>query len=54
MEDLRAVMDATDAKCAALFGFSEGGNLAMTFAAAQLFSPTTPRNAVWCVRLQVP
>lgn len=35
MDDLRAVMDATDTKCAALFGFSEGGNLAMTFAAAQ-------------------
>ena len=34
MEDLRAVMDATDTKRAALFGFSEGGNLAMTFAAA--------------------
>jgi class 3 adenylate cyclase len=34
MDDLRAVMDATDAKSAALFGFSEGGNLAMTFAAA--------------------
>jgi hypothetical protein len=30
-----SLMDATDAKCAALFGFSEGGNLAMTFAAAQ-------------------
>jgi class 3 adenylate cyclase len=35
MEDLRAVMDATDTKRAALFGFSEGGNLAMTFAASQ-------------------
>jgi pimeloyl-ACP methyl ester carboxylesterase len=34
MDDLRAVMDATGTKCAALFGFSEGGNLAMTFAAA--------------------
>jgi class 3 adenylate cyclase len=34
MEDLLAVTDATDAKCPALFGFSEGGNLAMTFAAA--------------------
>ncbi len=34
MDDLRAVMDATDTKSAALFGFSEGGNLAMTFAAA--------------------
>ena len=34
MEDLRAVMDATETKSAALFGFSEGGNLAMTFAAA--------------------
>ena len=35
MDDLRAVMDATGSKSAALFGFSEGGNLAMTFAAAQ-------------------
>ena len=34
MDDLRAVMDAADSKSAALFGFSEGGNLAMTFAAA--------------------
>jgi pimeloyl-ACP methyl ester carboxylesterase len=34
MDDLRAVMDATDTRSAALFGFSEGGNLAMTFAAA--------------------
>jgi class 3 adenylate cyclase len=34
MDDLRAVMDATETQCAALFGFSEGGNLAMTFAAA--------------------
>jgi class 3 adenylate cyclase len=34
MDDLRAVMDAADSKCATLFGFSEGGNLAMTFAAA--------------------
>jgi class 3 adenylate cyclase len=34
MDDLRAVMDATNTKSAALFGFSEGGNLAMTFAAA--------------------
>jgi class 3 adenylate cyclase/pimeloyl-ACP methyl ester carboxylesterase len=34
MEDLRAVMDAAGSKTAALFGFSEGGNLAMMFAAA--------------------
>ena len=34
MDDLRAVMDATGTKSPALFGFSEGGNLAMTFAAA--------------------
>jgi len=34
MDDLRAVMDATGSNNAALFGFSEGGNLAMTFAAA--------------------
>src|SRR6478672_11004906 len=34
MDDLRAVMDATGSNTAALFGFSEGGNLAMTFAAA--------------------
>jgi class 3 adenylate cyclase len=35
MDDLRAVLDATGSKSAALFGFSEGGNLAMTFAAAK-------------------
>lgn len=34
MDDLRAVMDATGTKSPALFGVSEGGNLAMTFAAA--------------------
>ena len=34
MDDLRAVMDATGSERTALFGFSEGGNLAMTFAAA--------------------
>jgi pimeloyl-ACP methyl ester carboxylesterase len=34
MDDLRAVMDATGTERASLFGFSEGGNLAMTFAAA--------------------
>jgi class 3 adenylate cyclase len=34
MDDLRAVMDAADSKRAAIFGFSEGGNLAALFAAA--------------------
>jgi class 3 adenylate cyclase len=34
MDDLRAVMDAVGSERAALFGFSEGGNLSATFAAA--------------------
>ena len=34
MDDVRAVMDATDAHRAALFGFSEGAVLAMLFAAS--------------------
>lgn len=34
MDDLRAVMDAVGSPRAALFGFSEGGNLSMLFAAA--------------------
>ena len=33
MDDLRAVMDAAGSERAALFGFSEGGNLCATFAA---------------------
>lgn len=33
MDDLRAVMDAVGSRRAALFGFSEGGNMAMLFAA---------------------
>jgi len=33
MDDLRAVMDAVGSQRAALFGFSEGGNLSMLFAA---------------------
>ena len=33
MDDLRAVMDAAGSQRAALFGYSEGGNLAMLFAA---------------------
>jgi class 3 adenylate cyclase len=35
MDDVRAVMDATGSKRAALFGFSEGGNLSTLFAATQ-------------------
>ena len=34
MDDLRAVMDAAESERAAIFGFSEGGSLAMLFAAA--------------------
>jgi pimeloyl-ACP methyl ester carboxylesterase len=34
MDDLRAVMDAAGSERAALFGFSEGGNLSALFAAA--------------------
>ncbi len=34
MDDLTAVMDAADSKRAAFFGHSEGGNLAMLFAAS--------------------
>ena len=33
IDDLRAVMDAVGSKRAAMFGFSEGGNLSATFAA---------------------
>ena len=33
MDDIRAVMDAVDSKKAALFGFSEGGSMAVLFAA---------------------
>ncbi|MEO8487663.1 MAG: adenylate/guanylate cyclase domain-containing protein [Betaproteobacteria bacterium] len=33
MDDLRAVMDAVGSKRAALFGYSEGGNMCMLFAA---------------------
>ena len=33
MDDLRAVMDAAGSERAAIFGFSEGGNLSTTFAA---------------------
>ena len=33
MDDIRAVMDATDLKKAALYGFSEGGSMAALFAA---------------------
>src|SRR5205085_3327218 len=33
MDDVRAVMDAAGSKRAALFGFSEGGNLSVLFAA---------------------
>jgi len=33
MDDLRAVMDAVGSQRAALFGFSEGGNMCMLFAA---------------------
>lgn len=33
MDDIRAVMDATDSKKAALYGFSEGGSMAALFAA---------------------
>src|SRR6059058_6317814 len=33
MDDLRAVMDAAGSQRAAVFGFSEGGNLAALFAA---------------------
>jgi pimeloyl-ACP methyl ester carboxylesterase len=33
MDDIRAVMDATDSKRAALYGFSEGGSMAVLFAA---------------------
>jgi pimeloyl-ACP methyl ester carboxylesterase len=33
MDDLRAVMDAVGSERAALFGFSEGGNMSMLFAA---------------------
>src|SRR5207245_496578 len=33
MDDLRAVMDAAGSQRAAVFGFSEGGNLSATFAA---------------------
>jgi pimeloyl-ACP methyl ester carboxylesterase len=32
-DDIRAVMDAVDSKKAALFGFSEGGSMAVLFAA---------------------
>ncbi len=34
MDDVRAVMDAAGSERAALFGYSEGGPLAMLFAAA--------------------
>ena len=34
MDDLRAVMDAAGSKSAAVFGFSEGGNLSALFAAS--------------------
>lgn len=34
MDDLRAVMDAVGSQRAALFGFSEGGNMCMLFAAS--------------------
>src|SRR5438128_11297586 len=37
MDDLRAVMDAVGSERAAVFGFSEGGNLSATFA------PTYPQ-----------
>src|SRR4029434_2346461 len=33
VDDLRAVMDAVDSERAAIFGFSEGGNLSAFFAA---------------------
>jgi pimeloyl-ACP methyl ester carboxylesterase len=33
MDDVRAVMDAVGAECAALLGMSEGGNMSMLFAA---------------------
>jgi len=33
MDDVRAVMDATGSKCAALFGISEGGPMSVLFAA---------------------
>jgi pimeloyl-ACP methyl ester carboxylesterase/DNA-binding CsgD family transcriptional regulator len=32
MDDIRAVMDATDSPCSTLFGISEGGTLSMLFA----------------------
>ncbi len=33
MDDVRAVMDAADSQCAALFGISEGGSMSVLFAA---------------------
>jgi len=36
MDDLRAVMDAVDSRRAALFGYSEGGNMCMLFAASRI------------------
>ena len=55
MDDIRAVMDATDLKKAALYGFSEGGSMAVLFAATYperchsliLFGPMD-RLATWC------
>jgi pimeloyl-ACP methyl ester carboxylesterase len=55
MDDIRAVMDAVDSKKAALFGFSEGGSMAVLFAATYperchsliLFAPME-KFATWC------
>ena len=48
MDDLRVVMDAVGSQRAALFGFSEGGNLVALFAA------TYPERARWCSRTRSP
>ena len=55
MDDIRAVMDAVDSKKAALYGFSEGGSMAVLFAATYperchsliLFAPME-KFATWC------
>ena len=39
MDDVRAVMDAAESERAAVFGFSEGGNMSALFAATYPSAP---------------